>query len=558
MKGIGIVLGVALASVSALAATETANGLTWTYSISGNVAVIGGSAGPAVPVGTVGCIEIPRYLGGMPVAEVRQGAFVFADANLDDETTLVFPDTVKKISSFACHGEEILSGGVDPYYVHYFSPMSDFDVNVLFAGAAPTVVDDSESGGDLYRFLLESDNGRVSSHAMFYGIAVRVVKGSSGWAAYANNCFEGGHVLEDCALAKFSPASGTSFDDSMDVSISCNASGAAIYYTIDGSTPEEPAVVTNESGEVTIYGTNTWTYVGPFAISNSCTVRAIAVVPEYSSVLETSADYICRVKTVSTPVIIPAGGNFSNSTVSVAISCDFADADIFYTDDGSEPTTNSNKYADAITVGGDLLQGETVTIKAIACKEGCKDSAIAEATFTRCVTYAEAIGLSDPATGESAEGICLDESSLSGGSWGITQDEEAGAEQGTYYISSSGVGAGKSADLTLVVSCPGTLKFQWRLCCHDENEDPGSSFATCMTDEEMYDKTLKNDNSEVQLEGWSDDQVLVFYEDDFDGSGRIIVRFSFTSKNFDGNLVKDELNLRNFKWEPKQNNGDPQ
>ena len=553
MKGIGIVLGVALASVSAMAATERANGLTWTYSISGNVAVIGGSAGPAVPAGTVGCIEIPRYLGGKPVAEVRQGAFVFVDANMDDETTLVFPDTVKKISSFACRGEEISSGGVDPYYVHYFRPMSDFDVNVLFAGDAPTVVDDSESGDDLYRFLLESDDGRVSAHAMFYGIAVRVVKGSSGWAVYANYGFEGGTVMEDCALAKFSPASGTSFDDSLKVSISCNASEAAIYYTIDGSIPEEPAVVTNESGEVTVYGENTLTYRGPFTIYDSCTVRAIAVVPEYSSVLETSADYTCRVKTVSTPIISPDGGDFSNSTVSVTLSCDFAGADVFYTVDGSEPPTNSTMYSGAFSVGSGLLQGETVTVKAIAWKEKCKVSGVAAATFTRCVSYAEAVGLSDPATGETEEGISLAESSLSGGSWSIVQD----AEPGTYYISTSGAGAGESADLSLAVSCPGTLKFQWRLCCHDENEDPGSSFATCMTDE-IVDKYLKNDNPGGQSEDWSEEQELTFVEDDFDASGRIVVRFSFTSKDFKGSLVKDELNLRNFKWEPEQDNGGQQ
>jgi len=557
MKGIGIVMGVALASVSALAATETANGLTWTYSISGDAAVIGGNAGPAVPEGTVGSIEIPRYLGGKPVAEVRRGAFVFGDANPDAETTLVFPDTVKKISSFACRGGEVSSGGVDPYYVHYYSPMSDFGVNVLFAGAAPTVVDDSESGGDMYRFLFDSDNGRVSSHAMFYGIAVRVVKGAGGWDAYANYSFEGGHVLEDCALAKFSPASGTSFDDSMDVSISCSAPGAAIYYTLDGSTPEEPAVVTNESGAVTVYGETTLVYEGAFTIYDSCTVKAIAVVPEYSSVLETSADYTCRVKTVSTPVISPLGGAFSNSTVSVTLTCDFADADIFYTVDGSEPTTNSAKYAGAFTVGGGLLQGETVTVKAVAWKEKCKVSDIAAATFTRCVTYAEAIGLSDPTTGETAEGISLAEASLSGGSWSIMQDAEPGAEPGAYYISTSGAGAGESADLSLVVSCPGTLKFQWRLCCHDENEDPGSSFATCMTDE-FVGKCLKNDDPGGQSEDWSDDQELKFVEDDFDGSGRIVVRFSFTSKDFDGNLVKDELNLRNFTWEPEQDNGGQQ
>ena len=553
MKGMGIVLGVALASVSATAATETVNGLTWTYSISGNAAVIGGSAGPAVPEGTVGCIEIPRSLGGRPVAEVRHGAFVFGDANLNAETTLVFPDTVKKMSSFACHGGEISSGGVDPYYVHYFRPMSDFDVNVLFAGAAPTVVDDSESGDDLYRFLLESDDGRVSAHAMFYGIAVRVVKGSSGWAVYANYGFEGGPVMEDCALAKFSPASGTSFDDSLKVSISCNASEAAIYYTIDGSIPEEPAVVTNESGEVTVYGENTLTYRGPFTIYDSCTVRAIAVVPEYSSVLETSADYTCRVKTVSTPVISPDGGNFSNSTVPVTLSCDFADADIFYTVDGSEPTTNSTMYSGAFSVGSGLLQGETVTVKAIAWKEKCKVSGVAAATFTRCVSYAEAVGLSDPATGETEEGISLAESSLSGGSWSIVQD----AEPGTYYISTSGADAGESADLSLAVSCPGTLKFQWRLCCHDENENPGSSFATCMTDE-FVGKYLKNDNPGDQSEDWSEEQELTFVEDDFDASGRIVVRFSFISKDFDGNLVKDELNLRNFKWEPEQDNGGQQ
>lgn len=553
MKGMGIVLGVALASVSATAATETVNGLTWTYSISGNAAVIGGSAGPAVPEGTVGCIEIPRSLGGRPVTEVRHGAFVFGDANLNAETTLVFPDTVKKMSSFACRGGEVLSGGVDPYYVHYYSPLSDFDVNVLFAGAAPTVVDDSESGGDMYRFLFDFDNGRVSSHAMFYGIAVRVVKGAGGWDAYANRGFEGGYVLEDCALAKLSPESGTSFDDSMDVSISCNVPGAAIYYTVDGSTPEERAVVTNESGTVIVYGENTLVYEGAFKIYDSCTVRAIAVAPEYSSVLETSADYTCRIKTVSTPVVSPFGGDFSNSTVSVTLSCDFAGADVFYTVDGSEPTTNSTMYSGAFSVGSGLLQGETVTVKAIAWKEKCKVSGVAAATFTRCVSYAEAVGLSDPATGETEEGISLAESSLSGGSWSIVQD----AEPGTYYISTSGAGAGESADLLLAVSCPGTLKFQWRLCCHDENENPGSSFATCMTDE-FVGKHLKNDNPGGQSEDWSEEQELTFVEDDFDASGRIVVRFSFISKDFDGNLVKDELNLRNFKWEPEQDNGGQQ
>lgn len=53
-----------------------------------------------------------------------------------------------------------------------------------------------------------------------------------------------------------------------------------------------------------------------------------------------------------------------------------ADGDIYYTLDGSEPTTNSIKYTEPIT-----LKKGTVTVKAISVKQGWEDSEVAEWTY---------------------------------------------------------------------------------------------------------------------------------------------------------------------------------
>lgn len=53
---------------------------------------------------------------------------------------------------------------------------------------------------------------------------------------------------------------------------------------------------------------------------------------------------------------------------SVTMTCDTASATIYYTDDGTTPTTESTAYTDAIDIT------ETTTFKAIAVKEGMADS----------------------------------------------------------------------------------------------------------------------------------------------------------------------------------------
>ncbi|MBQ7532313.1 MAG: chitobiase/beta-hexosaminidase C-terminal domain-containing protein, partial [Bacteroidales bacterium] len=81
------------------------------------------------------------------------------------------------------------------------------------------------------------------------------------------------------------------------------------------------------------------------------------------------------VQTVATPTFTPEGGEYTESQT-VTIACTTEGATIYYTLDGTNPTTNSTAYTTAITIS------ETTTVKAFAVKAGMNDSNIATATYT--------------------------------------------------------------------------------------------------------------------------------------------------------------------------------
>ena len=76
---------------------------------------------------------------------------------------------------------------------------------------------------------------------------------------------------------------------------------------------------------------------------------------------------------LTAPIIAPASGTVFE-TQSVTITADEGAA-IYYTLDGSEPTTESSLYSEALSIS------ETTTVKAIAVKDG-QTSSVATATFT--------------------------------------------------------------------------------------------------------------------------------------------------------------------------------
>ena len=70
-------ISVVVAALCSQAATETVNGITWTYTVSDDKASVGGGQyySPAVSTSTSGAITIPSTLGGYPVTSIGYCAF---------------------------------------------------------------------------------------------------------------------------------------------------------------------------------------------------------------------------------------------------------------------------------------------------------------------------------------------------------------------------------------------------------------------------------------------------------------------------------------------------
>ena len=84
----------------------------------------------------------------------------------------------------------------------------------------------------------------------------------------------GGGQQETVATPTFTPAEGTYFE-AQSVSIECATEGASIYYTLDGSTPDE----------------NSTLYANPISISETTTVKAIGVKEGYTNSSVATATY---------------------------------------------------------------------------------------------------------------------------------------------------------------------------------------------------------------------------------------------------------------------------
>ncbi|HOD39855.1 MAG TPA: chitobiase/beta-hexosaminidase C-terminal domain-containing protein, partial [Candidatus Wallbacteria bacterium] len=130
-------------------------------------------------------------------------------------------------------------------------------------------------------------------------------------------------------------------------------------YTLDGSTPSATA------GNI---------YSGPVTLSNTTTVKAVAVKSGYSDSPVATAVYTLPNKAAA-PVISPGSATYTTAqTVTIVTST--VGATIKFTTDGSIPSeTNGLVYTGAFTVSA------TATIKAVAIKTGIINSNIVSASF---------------------------------------------------------------------------------------------------------------------------------------------------------------------------------
>ena len=312
---------------------------------------------------------------------------------------------------------------------------------------------------------------------------------------------------------EFNPVSGTTFDTSLSVSISCPTEGATIHYTTNGIDPtaESPAyrrfriygkttvkavaekdgmlseVVTAEyalgqcadpvisladgtefahSNQVVSIAWNndgvlrytldgseptaeSAVYEGPFAFSESVVVKAKVFSDDFFDSAVTTASLTRVWENVATPQV-EAAVSFMGSKTKVVISCATEGALVRYTLNGNEPNSHSTKYT------GPFYVMDSCTVKAYAVMADYLTSATATQEIVKVWGIGDTMGKPD-------HGFTTDGS----GGAGWTRVVDATAPNGE-AMKSGAITHNQSSVMSTTVMGPGTLSFSWRTSCEDD------------------------------------------------------------------------------------------
>jgi len=154
----------------------------------------------------------------------------------------------------------------------------------------------------------------------------------------------------------FSPAPGV-YNKPQTVTISDTMQGATIYYTTDGTMPSTSSPV----------------YQSPIPISATTSFRAMATYPKWPRSNVVLAVYTINLPTAPAPTFWPTPSTYS-SVQSITLS-NTASLPMYYTTDGSTPTTGSTPYSAPISVT------KNTTIKAITAANGYLNSSVSTGNY---------------------------------------------------------------------------------------------------------------------------------------------------------------------------------
>lgn len=151
------------------------------------------------------------------------------------------------------------------------------------------------------------------------------------------------------------PASGA-YNNVQTITVSCDTPSSIIYYTLDGSSPT----------------TSSTLYTGPFQLAESAILSVLATHTGMFSAPIVQRTYAITIPLE--PIIFPPSGTYG-AAITCALSSELTGATIYYTVDGTEPTTSSTIYT------APFLVSASTTVKAFATKPGHSDSATTYAVY---------------------------------------------------------------------------------------------------------------------------------------------------------------------------------
>ena len=312
--------------------------------------------------------------------KVSFGGTLPTSINASEAIAGVFAD-----NSGAYHGFVYTAGSATPAFTTFDAPGAG--AGAVLRGTVPTSINSSgdvsgvyaDASGVTHGFLRAGATGTITApidapsattSGTFSGtilISINSTDQITGTFEDTNGVFHGfllaaGPPPQQAATPMFSPAAGT-YTSAQTVTISDTTSGATIYYTTNNTTPVPG-------------GAGTTQYTGPITVSSTETIQAIATASGFSTSAVGSATYtITGPPPAATPTFSPPAGNYT-SPQTVTISDTTSGATIYYTTDGSTPTTSNTKFTSPINVSS------TQTIKAIAVATGFSNSAVGSATYT--------------------------------------------------------------------------------------------------------------------------------------------------------------------------------
>ena len=159
----------------------------------------------------------------------------------------------------------------------------------------------------------------------------------------------------------FSPPFGTYPSAPLTVTITDASPDALIIMSVGGTTPG--------------YNTNSNPYTGPFTLTDSETIGAIAVQAGYTASSSVIGNFNLGPNGQEpTPSIAPTSGTYTSAQL-VTITGAVTNEGLYYTTDGSTPNYQSIEYQGPFTIS------TSQTVKAITVAEGHSNSNVASATY---------------------------------------------------------------------------------------------------------------------------------------------------------------------------------